>query len=57
MWADKGDDDNFFFNHVEYNNRVLSHPERIRNLLFLYELLIRSVKHITPKLENYLINS
>jgi ERO1-like protein alpha len=38
-------------------SRVLTHPERIENLLFLYGLLIRSVKEVAPRLENYVINS
>ena len=28
-WADKGDDDEFYFDHDSYHQRVLAHPERI----------------------------
>ena len=50
-WADRNTDNKFYFNHSQYKERVLNHPERIQNLLFLYELLIRSVQQITPYLE------
>lgn len=53
-WADKFDAP-FYFNHHEYNSRVLSHPDRISNLLFLYELLLRSVQKVIPVLEKNLI--
>lgn len=49
-WADRGDENNFYFNHKQYKIRVLDHPDRVKNLLFLYEILIRSVQTIIPYL-------
>lgn len=48
----------FTFNHSEYSKRVLQHPERINNLLFLYEIVAKAIKEIAPVLvNNYTIRS
>ena len=58
QWADRNDDNRFHFNHTEYQARVLSHPDRLDNLLFLYEILARAIQQITPYLEkNQVISS
>lgn len=48
----------FTFNHSEYSKRVLQHPDRINNLLFLYEIVAKAIKEIAPVLvNNYTIRS
>lgn len=49
-WADRGEE-SLYFDHESYESRVLSHPDRINNMLFLYEILMRAVQQITPYLE------
>ena len=49
-WADRATEE-FYFSHQEYQRRVLNHPDRIDNLLFLYELLIRAVQQTIPYIE------
>ena len=47
-WADRGNE-SFFFNHHRYD---LKFPERIKNLLLLYEILMRALQKIVPYLES-----
>jgi ERO1-like protein alpha len=47
MWADlrsEGGHSQFHFNYSEYQRRVLDHPQRIKNLFFIYRLLAKAVK-------------
>ena len=54
LWADLSrDQEKFHFNHTEYSKRVLSHPTRIKNLLFLYKILAKAITQAAP----YLINN
>lgn len=46
MWADlRGEGHTqFHFNHSLYQSRVLDHPQRIKNLFFIYRILAKAVK-------------
>ncbi len=57
VWADLNVQDKFHFNHSEYRKRVLEHPDRIRNLLFIYQILAKAVAQAAPYLHNFTIAS
>ncbi|CAD8155459.1 unnamed protein product [Paramecium octaurelia] len=44
-------------NYPLYFERVGNHPERIRNLFFLYSVLLRAVQLATPGIQKHEINS
>jgi hypothetical protein len=47
VWADLRNErghSQFHFNHSEYQRRVLAHPQRIKNLFFIYRILAKAVK-------------
>ena len=46
------EDKQFFFNHKEYKRRVLDHPDRIKNLIFLYKVLGKAIVTAAPYLRN-----
>jgi L-rhamnose isomerase len=41
----------FHFNHSEYQRRVLDHPQRIKNLFFIYRILAKAVKEAAGYLQ------
>ena len=52
-WADLKvgiEDNQFYFNHQEYQRRVLDHPDRVKNLLFLYKILRKAIVTASPYL-------
>lgn len=59
LWADLSQDQGkFHFNHSLYTQRVLAHPERIKNLLFIYKILAKAITQATPYLiHNFTIAS
>jgi len=59
IWADlTRDQEKFHFNHTEYSKRVLDHPTRIKNLLFLYKILAKAITQAAPYLiHNFTIAS
>ena len=45
-WADLRtsiEDNKFHFNESEYQKRVLDHPDRIKNMMFLYRVLGKAI--------------
>ncbi len=56
VWADSAED-KFVFNHKFYNERVVNHPDRVKNMLFLYELLVRSIERLSTRFEVHRISS
>jgi hypothetical protein len=60
-WADltmAKQEGKFNFNTTEYKERVLDHPDRIRNLLFLYRILAKAINKAAPYLKaNFTIAS
>jgi ERO1-like protein alpha len=44
---------NTYFNTTMLNKRLLSKPDRINNLFFLYSLLLNSLRRIQPLIMNY----
>jgi len=44
-------------NYPLYFERVGNHPERIRNLFFIYSVLLRAVILAAPGIQSYDINS
>ena len=58
MWAGLKNTEEFYVSHDEYKRRVLDHPERVENLLFIYQIYLRAIKQIaTYILNNYTISS
>ncbi len=56
-WADLRDSP-FHFNESEYKHRVLDHPVRIKNMMFLYRLLAKAVVKAAPQIHsNFSIQS
>ncbi len=50
--------DEFFVSYDEYRRRVLDHPERVDNLLFIYQIYLRAIKQVAPYIiNNYTINT
>lgn len=46
-WASlKKTEEKFFANHDEYKRRVLDHPDRVENLLFIYQIYLKTIKQI-----------
>jgi ERO1-like protein alpha len=60
-WADLRasiEDNKFHFNHSEYKKRVLDHPDRIKNLMFLYRVLGKAITTASPYLRhNFTVQS
>ena len=58
MWADLKASDEFFVNNESYKQRVLNHPDRVENLLFIYQIYLRAIKRISPyMMQNYTVQT
>lgn len=47
----------FYVNHTEFYNSVGKHPDRVRNLFYLYMFLIHTIDQIQPFVPKYMYNS